>query len=201
MAVRILLRNLKPGRVNLDLPMSRNSSYVFLILIWISAVCSTAGGCPQSGVPKPVTVLEATSRTHGIGGYENKVLIVRLSDDGKVEWDKPVGPGVSERQSSSVSAEVVSNIKRTLKAVDPSLFRGRLGPYYVYVDTSDELQVRMAARSGDLTFLVTNPWPPGIAQKAMPQNVKTVVCEISKLHARVANTAVSRMCKATDTLR
>src|SRR3984957_9367583 len=192
---------LKPGRVNLQSPMSRNLIYVFLILIWINAVCYTADGCPQSGASTPAVVLEATNTTHGIGGHENKLLVVRLTDDGKVEWDKPVGLHVSERQTSSVSAEVVSDIVRSLKAVDQSLFRGRLGPYYLYIDTSDELQVRVAAGPRDLTFLVINPWPSGIVQKTMPPDVKTVVCEISKLHAQVTNTAVDQMCKVTNTLR
>jgi hypothetical protein len=192
---------LKPGRANLQSLMSRNLTYVFWILIWINAVCNTAGGCPQSGVSAPAVVLEATNTKHGIGGYENKLLVVRLTDDGKVEWDEPVGLHVSVRQTSSVSAEVLSNIVRTLKAVDQSLFRGRLGPYYVYIDSSDELQVRVAAGPRDLTFLVINPWPSVFVRKPMPPDVKTLVCEIDKLHAQVTNTAVDQMCKVTDTPR
>lgn len=181
--------------------MSRTISCAFLILIWINATCNPAGGWPQSGVSTPNVVLEATSTTHGIGGVGNKLLVVRLTDDGKVEWDKLVGPQESERQTSTVSAEVVSDIERTLKAVDQSLFRGKMGPYYVYIDTSDDLQIRMTARSGKLTFLVTNPWSPGTIHKPMPRDVKTVLCEISKLHAQVANAAVNQMCNATKIQR
>ena len=200
LAVRIPPHSLKSGRVNLNPPMSRVLSYLLSILIWISVVCVMASRA-QSGVSSPIVILEATSTMHGIGGYENKLLLVRLTDDGKVEWDKLVGSQVSERETSSVSAEVVSNIERALKNVDESLFRGKMGPYYVYVDTSIELQVRMTASSGQVTFLVTNPWSPGIVRKPMPNDVKTVVCEISRLHAQVANTPVNQMCKASNTSR
>jgi hypothetical protein len=131
----------------------------------------------------------------------NKLLVVRLTDNGKVEWDKLVDSRVSERQTSSVSAEVVSNIERTLKAVDQSLFGGKMGPYYVCLDTSSDLQVRMTARSGELTFLVTNPWSPGIVRKPMPKDVKTVVCEISRLRTQVGNIPIDQMCKATNASR
>jgi hypothetical protein len=179
--------------------MSRNLTYVFSILIWINAACNTAGGSPQSGASTPAVVLEATGTRHGIGGYENKLLEVRLTDDGKVEWDEPVGHHVSERKTSFVSAEVVSNIERTLEAVDRSLFHGKMGPYYLYTDTSYELQVRVAARPGDLTFLVINPWPSVFFRKPMPPDVKIVVCEINKLRAQVTNTEVDQMCKVTNT--
>lgn len=170
---------------------------VLLILVYVNSFCTTAG-VAQSRVASPIIVLEVTTTNSGIGGYRDKHMLVRLTDDGKVEWDKPVGQQAWERQTSSVSAELVFDIERTLMAVDESLIRGKMGPYFVYVDTSVELQVQMTARQGEVTFLVMNPWSSRLVKKPMPKDVKTVVCEISMLEARVANTPIDRMCKSGD---
>jgi hypothetical protein len=177
--------------------MLRVISCVLLILVSANSFCATAA-VAQSRVASPIVVLEVTTTNSGIGGYHDKHMLVRLTDDGKVEWDRPVGPQAWERLTSSVSAELVYDIERTLKAIDESLIRRKMGPYYVYVDTSVELQVQMTARQGEVTFLVMNPWSSRLVKKAMPKDVKTVVCEISMLQARVANTPIDRMCKSSD---
>jgi hypothetical protein len=153
----------------------------------------------QSQDSTPTVVIEATSIMHGIGGYEKEHLLSRLTDDGKVEWDKYVG-SKWERQTSSVTSERVSEIQRTLDSVDESLFHGTMGPYYIYVDTSTELKIRMTAKQRDVSFSVQNPWPPGIipSHKPMPKDVKAVVCEIDRLQAQVANLPISEMCKPRD---
>jgi hypothetical protein len=53
---------------------------------------------PQSQLSSPIVVLEATNTIHGIGGYQNQQMLVRLTNDGNVEWDKRVG-NAWERQS------------------------------------------------------------------------------------------------------
>lgn len=172
-------------------------SCVFLTLVSINPFCAMASRA-QSGVSAPIVVLEATRTAHEIGGYQSKELFLRLTEDGKVEWDKLVGKNAWERQTGSVSAKEVTEIERTLRSVNQNLFGGNMGPYFVYVDSSVELRVRMTAKRRQLTFLLMNPWSPGGAGKRMPKDVKTVVCEIDTLHAQVANEPVNEMCKATN---
>jgi hypothetical protein len=89
-----------------------------------------------------------------------------------------------------------------LNAVDQSLFRSQLGPYYVYIDTSDELQVRMKTKTGPVEFRLINPWSKeGMSQKPMPADVRIVFCEIDTLYAKNANRPVDEACKANDSPR
>jgi hypothetical protein len=108
-------------------------------------------------------VLEATSMTRG--QTEMQYLLVRLTNNGKVEWDK-YARNAWERQTSSVSAERVSKIQRTLDSIDKSQLHGAMGPYHVYVDTSVELRIQMTVRQGEVTFSVTNPWSDQVCQVA-----------------------------------
>jgi hypothetical protein len=191
--------------VNLGLPMPRILSLILSILISANAICATANQA-EPAASSPQVVLEATNTTRGTGGYKAELLLVRLTDDGKVEWDnvggwdKLEGQYTRERQISTVSAGVVSKIKRTLTTVDESRIRSKMGPYYIYTDTTAELQIRMIAGPGSVTFTVLNPWQ-GYVQKPMPKDIKTVVCEISRLHAQVANTPVDEMCLARNKSR
>jgi len=156
----------------------------------------------QSQISTPIVVLEATSIDHQFNGYETQCLFVRLTDDGKVEWDEYVG-NAWKRQTSSVTAERVSEIQRTLDSIDKSLVHGTMGPYHIYVDTSTEFKIRMTSRQGDVSFSVQNPWPPLVipSRKPMPKDVKAVVCEIARLRAQVANTPVNEMCLAPNKSR
>jgi hypothetical protein len=160
-------------------------------------LCSAAVNNARWPVSPPIVVLEATSMTRGQGA-EIQYLLVRLTDDGKVEWDKYVG-NAWERQTSSVSAERVSKIQRTLDSIDKSRLHGATGPYHVYEDTSVELRIQMTARQGEVTFSVTNPWSePGMpSRKRMPKEVRLVVCEVDGLYAQVADVSVDPMCKAS----
>jgi len=180
--------------------MRRILSNVLLVVISVHSSCTTASDT-QSRVPAPIVVLEATETVHGIGGYQDGQMLVRLTNDGKVEWDKWVGKAW-ERQISSVTAERVSGIKRRLDAIDKSGVRAEMGPYYSYVDTSVELRIRITTSQGELSFSVMNPWscdlPTCLSRKPLPTDVKTVVCEISALQAQVADTSVDQMCKAEN---
>src|SRR5450631_3258111 len=98
--------------------MSPFPTFILSILTSIS-LFSAAVNNARWHVAPPIVVLEATSMT-GNQGSEIQYLLVRLTDDGKVEWDKHVG-NAWERQTSSVSAERVSEIQRTLDSIDKSL--------------------------------------------------------------------------------
>jgi hypothetical protein len=134
-------------------------------------------------------------------GQEAERLLVRLTEDGKIEWDEwKVFPG-SERHTGSVSANVVSEVQHALNTIDQSLFRSQLGPYYGYIDTADELQVRMKTKTGPVEFRLINPWSSGRPQKPMPTDVRIVFCEIDTLYAKNANHPVDEACKTNDSSR
>jgi hypothetical protein len=147
-------------------------------------------------VSPPLVVLEATSITRNQGS-EIQFLLVRLTDDGTVEWDKYVG-SAWERQTSSVNAETVSKIQRTLDSIDTRLLHGVMGPYHVYEDTSEELRIQMTTRQGESAFSVTNPWSERGTRrpKRMPKEVRLVVCEVDGLYAQVTGGPVDPMCNA-----
>jgi hypothetical protein len=176
---------------------------LFPRLIQSLAICinffSVLASNTQSQDPPPTVVLEATSILRGIGSYEKEHLLSRLTNDGKVEWDKYVA-NKWERQTSSVTSERVSEIQRRLDSVDKSLLHDAMGPYYIYVDTSTEVKIRTTAKQRDVAFSVQNPWPPGIipSHKPMPKDVKAVLCEIDRLQAQVANLPIREMCKPRD---
>jgi hypothetical protein len=176
--------------------MSPFPTFILSILTSIT-LFSAAVNNARWPVSPPVVVLEATSVTRNQGS-EIQYLLVRLTDDGKVEWDKYVG-NAWERQTSSVSAERVSEIQQTLDSIDKSLLHGAMGPYHVYEDTSVELRIQMTASQGDVKFSVTNPWSePGTpSRKRMPKDVRIVVCEVDGLYAQVAGVSVDPVCKAT----
>jgi hypothetical protein len=135
-------------------------------------------------------------------GQEAERLLVRLTEDGKVEWDEWKVFPASERHTGSVSANVVSDVQHALNAVDQSLFRSQLGPYYGYIDTSDELQVRMKTKRGPVEFRLINPWSKErMPQKPMPTDVRIVFCEIDTLYAKNANHPVDVACKTNDSPR
>lgn len=167
-------------------------------LIGILLFCATPIS-PQSQVSSPTVVVEATNTIHGIGSYQNTWLLVRLTDDGKLEWDKRVG-NAWESQAGSLTAERVAAIKRSLDAIDRNQMRDKMGPYHAYTDTSVELRVRLTTSQGVLAFTVMNPWscemPSCLTRKPLPKDVKTVVCEIEELRAQVASDEpVDSICK------
>lgn len=165
------------------------------VLICVHSFCAVASDA-QSRVSPPIVVLEAINTIHGIGGHNDVQMLVRLTDDGKVQWDKWVGRAW-KRQTSSLSAERMSEIKRSLDAIDQGGLRANLGPYNVYTDTETELRIRMSTSRGELTLSVLNPWLSGesVEGKPMPKNVKAIVCEISRLRARVAKEPIDRLCQ------
>ena len=181
--------------------MSPFPTFVLSILMCVS-LCSSTTRDAQPHVTSSGVVFEATNELTQFNGRTAR-LLVRLTDDGKVEWDKYVRRNVWEPQTSSISAERLSEIRRTLNSIDTSQLHGVMGPYHIYVDTSVELQIHMAARQGEVTFSVRNPWSPSVipTRKLMPKEVRAVVCEIDGLHAQVAGDPVDQMCKESTSPR
>ena len=178
--------------------MRSTSRYVLLLTVGIVLFCAISVG-PQSKISLPTVVLEATNTHHEIGGYHDTWLLVRLSDDGTLEWDKWVG-NAWEMQRGSVTAERVSEIKRTLGTVERAQIHDKMGPYHLYIDTSNELQLRLMNSQEVLTFAVINPWSCNreltcFNEKSLPKNLKTVICEISTLRNHVADEPIDPMCK------
>jgi|HubBroStandDraft_4_1064222.scaffolds.fasta_scaffold716089_1 hypothetical protein len=136
------------------------------------------------------------------------LAIRRLTDHGKVGWDKWLG-NTWKRETSAVDAERVSELQRVLDVIDStSVPNKKMGPYHIYMDNSVVLQIRMNVCQEQVTFSGLNPWPSNmpseaehsLIHKAMPRNVKVVVCEIDKLSSDVANTPVSELCKTRNEL-
>jgi hypothetical protein len=95
--------------------MSSFPSVILTMLMYINSFSATANSARQP-VSFPIVVLEVTGIARNQGS-EIQYLLVRLTDDGTVEWDKYVG-NAWKRQTSSVSAERVSKIQRTLDSID-----------------------------------------------------------------------------------
>jgi len=74
-----------------------------------------------------------------------------------------------------------------------------MGPYGINEDASEELQIKMTAKKGEVTFSVINPWASSESthHKRMPRDVRVVVCEVDRLHAQVADVPVQEVCKPT----
>ncbi len=177
--------------------MPRGVHYAFAILTCISGACVMASVVPPASAP-PVVILEATNTHRGIGNYVDKRLLLRLTEDGKIEWDKWTPSNRLERQTGSVSADVVSKVRDTLNGIDYSKFRERMGPYYIDIDTSSELEVRMNAKTGSLKFTLLNPWYSGMPREAMPRDVRVVVCQIDALYTQKTGNPPDRTCKSND---
>jgi len=174
------------------------SRYVSSLMIGILLFCVTPINS-QPQVPSPTVVLEATNTIDGIGGYQNTSLLVRLTDDGKLTWDKWVG-NAWESQVGSLTTEGISAIKRSLDAIDGSRMRDKMGPYHTYTDTSVELRVRLTTSQGVFAFTVMNPWscetPSCLTRKPLPKDVRTVVCAINRLRVEVVpDEPIDPMCK------
>src|ERR1700721_3550317 len=157
----------------------------------LAVICCSKVDAPRRTAANLKVLLDATDTVHGIGGYKNTRMLVRLTDDGRVEWDKWVNKGW-QRNTSWISPAEVTSIKRRLETVDETKITSKMGPYNIYVDTSVELSIRMATRTGLISFSVIDPWSSNLPRDAlgegrippMPDAVESVVCEIDVLHGQ-----------------
>ena len=159
----------------------------------------------QSNNSQPILILESVNTIYGIGGKQVE-LLVRLKQDGTVEWDEPVwqkqGGWTYSRKAASIPPDQVTAIsKRLVVVLNKDSLRTRMGPYNSYTDTSVELQMRILTSAGSVAFLVVNPWPCGLPScsmgksKPLPEDVKAGICEASRLRAQLSGDPVDPMCK------
>jgi hypothetical protein len=154
----------------------------------------------QTNSYPPALILESTNTIYRMGG-KNSQLLIRLRQDGTVEWEEPRLDKSHKLRTASIPPEQVASISKRLAALKKDTFRAKMGPYRTYTDTSVELQIRTMTSSGSVAFLVLNPWLcqlPSCSMgnsKPMPKDVKTVICEVSELHAQLAGGSVDPMCK------
>ena len=147
-------------------------------------------------------LIEVTQTNSGIGNYKTHHLWARLTDDGVLEWEAPAGPLSVEGNkfhSSHIDPKRTSVIERDLKSVDWTMFTGKFGPYYRYVDSGIEMHFRVVNGTGEHTFTVLNPWPYPVALKPMPPTLKRTICELQILRAQASGEKVFPSCE--DTVR
>jgi hypothetical protein len=189
---------------NFDSSMSGSLNCALPVLLFLSWFCALSYD-GHSLAASPVVLLEATNTIHSSRNPPDKRVMVRLTADGKVEWDDWVR-NAWKLQTSSIDARRVLEITEVLRAVDQTLVRDKkLGPYHTYDDTDVELQIRMDAGRGPVAFTVLNPWSSGLQSeplrgtlvpRPMPHGVKVVVCEIATLNSELEKTPLNEMCKA-----
>jgi hypothetical protein len=140
-------------------------------------------------------ILEAKILTRGIGGIQTNLLLVRLTDDGKAEWEDYVSRTKIQRNLVSVPSEEVVALRQRLDAIDKSVIKPQMGPYGTYIDTVTELSVGLHSDNGVLKFTIYNPWPnDSFHSQPMPKDVKSIICEIWTIHAKLAKVPVDSTC-------
>jgi hypothetical protein len=149
----------------------------------------------QCSVPIPSVVLEATKVIHSNGSsYEE--LLVRLMNDGKVEWDARIGDQKDVRRATTITSEQVTSIQQALDATNRGGLHEKMGPYYGNTDIWGELRFRIGSPNGEFRFSVINPWPGERKIKPLPQKVKSIICEASKLRSKIAEEPLDKMCES-----
>jgi hypothetical protein len=119
--------------------------------------------------------------------------LLRLSNDGKVEWETAQWQKPNELHSTRISPERVSAITQRLAGIDPKAIQAEMGPYNRYLDTGVELFIRVDTPKWKREFTVLNPWSDW-RLKPLPTELKAVICEISRLQVEVAAEPVQPMC-------
>ena len=167
-------------------------------------LCGQVNVVAHGNNSQPIFILESVNTIYGIGRKQVE-LLVRLKQDGTVEWDEPVwqkqGGWTYSRKSASIPPEQVVAISKRLAVLSKDSFQTKMGPYNSYTDTSVELQMRILISAGSVAFLVVNPWPCALPScsmgksKPIPRDVKASVCEANRLRAQLAGDTVDPMCK------
>jgi hypothetical protein len=159
----------------------------------------------QTNSSQQILVLECTKTIFSGNGHKDVQLLVRLTQNGKVQWEEPVWQkqlGLSyKRRVAWISPEQVGAIKERIDRIDRNSFHTKIGPYNSYTDTSVELRLRVHTSAASLAFTVINPWPhdPPYSSskiKPLPTDVRAVICEASRLRAQLAGEPVPLMCES-----
>lgn len=153
----------------------------------------------SSATSQSPVVLEATNTIHGVGNYTDKTLWVRLHDDGTIEWEENLDAVKRKKHISKISKSEVDSVKSRLESVDQKQLDKKMGPYAGYIDTSVELTIHLATSTGSSDFVLINPW--GSKEKhwsrviPMSQDVRAIVCEISRLRNRLSQQPIDPACE------
>jgi hypothetical protein len=156
-----------------------------------------------AAIKTPNLVVEARNVIHGIGGIQANDLLVKLTTDGKAEWDVNLAWNKTRRNSATIPPEEVTAIQQRLDSIDKSDIKPQTGPYATYVDTVVELTVGVRSGNAPIHFVLTNPWLPKNpgplrdGEKAMPSEVKSIVCEIDRLRAELTKQTLESMCDSS----
>ncbi|HEV3218584.1 MAG TPA: hypothetical protein VGZ48_02345 [Candidatus Acidoferrales bacterium] len=156
----------------------------------------------------PTIVIEASWTNSGIGGYEKSALLVRVFSDKTIQYDK-VGTANSLMAGTantlitvSMSDDQLSSLQQRLRAIDKSEIKERMGPYNQYVDTWQEFQIQLVSKGSAFHFSVTNPWPcPGCTSrklKPLPEEIRRILCESSKLRSLASHEPIDPNCDSKD---
>jgi len=104
--------------------------------------------------------------------------------------------GTQKKQiSAQLSDSQVADIKQAIATVDSENFRGRLGPYNVYKDTSVELYFRISDENGGRKFSVSNPWP-GHQMKPFPPALRRLICNLDAARSNAEGEHPDKWCTA-----
>jgi|SRR5579862_4550506 hypothetical protein len=177
-----------------------------------AAILGCSGETTSEKKPAAI-ILEATLTEHGIGGFRHSSLFVRLAENGNVEWDelewdpapkrgdpKVVDVYKNVQKVATISPERVAFIERWLGSLDLQGIEEKMGPFNGYIDSSYEIQVRMAkAVANPMVFSVSNPWcgegETCFNSKPLPSNLSLILCEISQLRAEATHEPVENSCR------
>lgn len=171
--------------------------FMVIALCLVVGLVGRGNSLPQTK-PSDV-VLEARRVTRGMGGIQVDILLVRLTNDGKAKWEEYVSITKNRSGSATIPPEEVIAIQRQLDAIDKSMIKPQMGPYGTYTDTVTELSIGLRSGSGVLRFTITNPWRnDSIHNQPLPKDVKSIMCEVWILHAKLAKIPVDSMCDASQ---
>jgi hypothetical protein len=197
-----------------SLRQRKNAVYArrFALVTAVGALLGCSGKTTSEKKPAAI-ILEATLTEHGIGGFRHSWLFVRLAENGKVEWDelesdpapKRVDPKIVDvyknvQKVATISSDRVAVIERWLGSLDLQGIEEKMGPFNGYIDSSYEIQVRLAkAASHPMVFSVSNPWcgegETCFNSKPLPSNLSLILCEISWLRAEATHEPVENSCR------
>jgi len=150
----------------------------------------------QQQISQSSLFVEATNVMKGIGGNANRQLWVRLTQDGRLEWEEP-GRG-RPTHSSQLTPGQLQSLNELLKSIDWSRIHGEMGPYNVYIDSSVEVQIRIRENGIETSFLLSESLAARHQEEVSPGNLKNLLCELDRLHSLAAGGSVDRMCIHED---
>ncbi len=167
-----------------------------LSVTWFLGIASLSvaalPGTPSMASP-PSLVLEASETIHSQGADETRLLL-RVLNDGTVEWDDYANESWRLRRRSVTSDQVVRT-QRLLAGVNVADLRDNLGPYYEYVDTNVAVVVTFQSAIDRFSFTMRNPWTGLFVNRAMPAEVRAITCEIDGYRHRLVKTESDLQCR------